>query len=65
MPDKKFIGKVFEKQFSNGGSIIKFTLSPEEKRKLYDIDGPTTIEIKKGMKGNYYAEISQFQNQNQ
>lgn len=62
MADKNFIGKVFEKTFNNGGSVIKLTLSPEEKEKIYrQLPGDTTIEIKKSQKGNWYAEISSYQ----
>jgi hypothetical protein len=61
MADKQFIGKVFEKTFNNGGSIIKLTLSESEKSMLEGLDGDTTIEVKKSQKGKWYAEISQYQ----
>lgn len=58
MADKNFIGKVSEKTFNNGGSVIKLYLNEEDLKKL---STPVTIEIKKSMKGNWYAEISNFQ----
>jgi hypothetical protein len=58
MADKIFIGKVSEKTFNNGGSIIKLSLNADDLKKLSQ---PTTIEIKKSSKGNWYAEISNYQ----
>lgn len=58
--DKQFIGKVEEKTFSNGGSIIKLSLGDKDKQ-LLNTPGYTTIEVKKSSKGNWYAEISQYQ----
>jgi hypothetical protein len=62
--EKVFIGKVKEKTFSNGGSIITLGLSPEDKAKIAGADW-TNIDIKKSAKGNWYAEISQFKPQEQ
>ena len=59
MAEKVFIGKVTEKTFDNGGSIIKLKLSPEDKAKL--VNDWNEIEVKKSTKGNWYAELSQFQ----
>jgi hypothetical protein len=58
MADKIFIGKVEEKKFDNGGSIIKLTIGDKDKQ-LLNKPGFTTIEVKKSTKGNWYAEISQ------
>jgi hypothetical protein len=62
--EKVFIGKVKEKTFSNGGSIITLGLSPEDKSKIAGSDW-TNIDIKKSKSGNWYAEISQFKPQEQ
>lgn len=64
MADKQFIGKVEEKTFSNGGSIIKLSLGDNDKALLSDA-GWTTIEIKKSQKGNWYAEINQYSGKRQ
>ena len=64
MADKQFIGKVTEKTFNNGGSIIKLSLSDKDKE-LLKTPGYTNIAIKKSQKGNWYAEIDQFQPQGQ
>lgn len=64
MSEKIFIGEVSEKTFTNGGSIIKLSLSPDDKTKLSK-DGYDTVEIKKSQKGIWYAELSQFQPQQQ
>ena len=61
MADKQFIGKVFEKTFNNGGSVIKLTLTNEEIKNLHFEGETVTIEIKKSLKGKWYAEISQYQ----
>jgi hypothetical protein len=58
MADKIFIGKVEEKTFNNGGSIIKLNLSPKDKA-LLNSSEYVTVEIKKSTKGNWYAEVSQ------
>jgi hypothetical protein len=61
MADKIFIGKVTEKTFSNGGSIIKLSLSEKDKALLAG-PGYATIDIKRSKtKGTYYAELSEFQ----
>jgi len=60
--EKVFIGKVKEKVFQNGGSIITLSLSPDDKTKLAK-DGWDNIDIKKSIKGTWYAEISQFKPQ--
>jgi hypothetical protein len=64
MADKQFIGKVFEKTFNNGGSVIKLTLTKDDVQKLDDKGNEglaVTIDIKKSQKGKWYAEISQYQ----
>lgn len=63
--EKEFIGKVFEKTFSNGGSVIKLTLSQQDKHLIAGRSGDTTIEVKKSKGGKWYAEISQYQSQPQ
>jgi hypothetical protein len=63
MADKQFIGKVFEKTFNNGGSVIKLTLTKDDVQKLDDKGNEglaVTIDIKKSQKGKWYAEISQY-----
>ena len=55
MEDKQFIGKVTEKKFSNGGSILRLSLSPEDKIKL---GGDwSNLNIRQSKAGNWYAEI--------
>lgn len=60
MAEKQFIGKVTEKTFSNGGSIIKLSLNDKDKA-LLSGSGYTNISIKKSLKGAWYAEIDQFE----
>lgn len=60
MADKQFIGKVTEKTFNNGGSIIKLSLGERDKALLTE-PGWTTIAIKKSQKGTWYAEIDQYE----
>lgn len=59
MAEKQFIGKVTEKTFSNGGSIIKLSLGDNDKALICQ-PGWTTIAIKKSQKGTWYAEIDQY-----
>lgn len=60
MADKQFIGKVTEKTFNNGGSIIKLSLGEKDKALLAG-PGYANIDIKKSLKGTWYAELSDFQ----
>lgn len=60
MADKQFIGKVTEKTFSNGGSILRLALGEKDKALLAE-PGWTTIAIKKSQKGTWYAEIDQYE----
>lgn len=60
--EKIFIGKVTEKTFDNGGSILKLSLSDEDKKKIPP-HGYTTLLIKKSKKGTWYAEVDTFQPQ--
>jgi hypothetical protein len=58
---KVFIGKVTEKIFETGGSIIKLSLNRKDQDLIKSIGGDfINIEIKKSYSGVWYAEIDQF-----
>lgn len=64
MADKIFLGKLSEKVFSNGGTIIKMSLNAEDRTtiaKNVNNGGYVNINIQKSKKGTYYAEIDQWQ----
>lgn len=60
MADKQFIGKVTEKTFSNGGSILKLSLSPTDLQNV-NSGGWLNINIQKSAKGNWYGTLDTWQ----
>lgn len=61
MAEKIFIGKVSEKTFNNGGSIIRLSLNDKDKALIAESVGYFNIAIKKSTKGNWYAEVDTYQ----
>lgn len=63
MADKKFIGKVFEKTFSNGGSIYKLSLNQKDLELLSEeiSQDRVIVAVKKSKGGKWYAEIDDYQ----
>jgi hypothetical protein len=55
----QFIGKVTEKVFGNGGSIIRLSLGDKDKE-LLKAKGYTNIAIQKSKAGAWYAKIDDW-----
>jgi hypothetical protein len=53
-----FIGRVEEKTFSNGGSILKLSLS--DKDKALFAKGYTNLVIAKSKAGKWYCKVDDF-----
>jgi len=59
--EKQFIGKVTEKVFDTGGSIIRLSLGNRDREKIAAMkDGWFNIAIKKSLSGVWYAEVDTF-----
>jgi len=61
MENKKFIGKITEKVFNDGGQIINISLSKKDvdllKNEKTDF---INIAVKKSRAGTWYAEVTDF-----
>ena len=59
MADIKFIGKVTERVFDNGGVIIRLSLSEKDKE-LLKTPGYSNLAIQKSQKGVWYAKLDEW-----
>lgn len=59
--EKIFIGKVTEKVFANGGTMLKLSLSPDDLKKVSKT-GWLNINISKSQtKGTYYGTVDTWE----
>jgi hypothetical protein len=60
--EKQFIGKVTERVFETGGSIIRLSLGDKDREKIAALKkGWFNIAIKKSLSGVWYAEVDTYE----